>query len=92
MSDLHPTPETFVVEEIPAYPPSGEGDHTYLWIEKRGLTTLEAMRRLAQALGVTPRDIGYAGMKDRHATTRQWLSVPQGRRPRRRRRVAPSPS
>jgi tRNA pseudouridine13 synthase len=72
-----PTPETFVVEEIPAYEPSGEGEHTFLWIEKRGLTTLEAIRRLAAALGVDGRDVGHAGLKDRHALTRQWLSVPR---------------
>src|SRR5687767_12616107 len=70
-----PSPETFVVEEIPAYRPSGEGEHTYLWIEKRGLTTAEAERRLGQALGVNPRDIGHAGLKDRHAVTRQFLSL-----------------
>ncbi len=69
------SPETFVVEEIPAYQPSGEGEHTYLWIEKRGLTTPEAERRLGQALRVSARDIGHAGMKDRHATTRQYLSL-----------------
>ena len=70
------SPETFLVEEIPAYPPVGEGPHTFLWIEKQGLTTVEAIKRLARALGVADRDIGYAGMKDRHATTRQWVSVP----------------
>jgi tRNA pseudouridine13 synthase len=75
MAEFAPSPETFVVEEIPAYRPSGEGEHTYLWIEKRGLTTVEAERRLGQALGVNPRDIGHAGMKDRHATTRQFLSL-----------------
>jgi tRNA pseudouridine13 synthase len=68
--------ETFVVEEIPAYHPAGAGDHTYLWIEKRGLTTSEAVRRVARAAGVQDRDVGYAGQKDRHATTRQFLSVP----------------
>jgi tRNA pseudouridine13 synthase len=72
-----PSPETFVVEEIPAYLPQGAGPHTYLWIEKRGLTTPEAVRRLARALGLrNDRDVGYAGLKDRHATTRQWISVP----------------
>src|SRR5262249_41990158 len=50
--------------------------HTYLWIEKTGLTTPEAVRRLARALSVPERDLGYAGLKDRHATTRQWVSVP----------------
>jgi len=44
--------------------------------EKRGLTTSEAVARLARALGVQARDVGYAGMKDRNATTRQWLSLP----------------
>ncbi|HEY2902920.1 MAG TPA: tRNA pseudouridine(13) synthase TruD [Polyangia bacterium] len=72
-----PSIEHFVVEEIPAYEPSGEGEHTYLWIEKRGLTTMDAVRRLAGALGVDGRDMGYAGQKDRHATTRQWMSVPR---------------
>jgi tRNA pseudouridine13 synthase len=72
------SPETFFVEEIPAYLPSGEGPHTFLWVEKRGLTTPEAVRRLARALAVPERDLGYAGLKDRHATTRQWISAPGG--------------
>jgi tRNA pseudouridine13 synthase len=70
------SPDTFTVEEIPAYPPSGEGTHLFLWIEKRGLTTFDAIARVARALGVAARDIGYAGLKDRHALTRQQLSVP----------------
>jgi tRNA pseudouridine13 synthase len=70
------SPETFLVEEIPAYEPVGAGPHTFLWIEKQGLNTVEAIKRLARALGVPERDAGYAGMKDRHATTRQWVSVP----------------
>jgi len=70
-----PSPERFVVEEIPAYAPSGEGPHTFLWIEKRGLTTFDAIARIAAALGVAGRDIGYAGLKDKQATTRQWLSI-----------------
>src|SRR5262245_15038907 len=71
-----PSPDRFIVEELPAYPPTGEGGHTFLWIEKRGLTTFDAIARIAAALGVAARDIGYAGLKDKHATTRQWLSVP----------------
>jgi tRNA pseudouridine13 synthase len=70
------TPDTFFVEELPAYLPAGEGPHTFVWIEKRGLTTLDAVARLARSLGVEDRDVGYAGMKDRNATTRQWLSLP----------------
>ncbi|HVR64697.1 MAG TPA: tRNA pseudouridine(13) synthase TruD [Polyangia bacterium] len=72
-----PSVERFVVEEIAAYEPSGDGEHTYLWIEKRDLTTMEAVRRLAALLDVGGRDVGYAGQKDRHATTRQWISVPR---------------
>jgi len=68
-------PEDFLVEEIPLYQPCGEGTHTYLRIEKRGLTTTEAVRRIARALGKQPRDIGYAGLKDAQAITRQTLSV-----------------
>ncbi|MGD0836776.1 MAG: tRNA pseudouridine(13) synthase TruD [Polyangia bacterium] len=68
------SPATFFVEEIPAYQPTGEGEHAYLWIEKRDLTTPEAASRLASVLGTPVRDVGYAGMKDRHATTKQWLS------------------
>ena len=76
MAVFEASPETFFVEEIPAYLPAGEGPHTYLWIEKQGLTTIEAVKRLARALLAQERDLGYAGMKDRHATTRQWVSVP----------------
>jgi tRNA pseudouridine13 synthase len=68
-------PEDFVVEEIPAYLPLGAGEHLYLWIEKRGLSTQEAIRILANAAGVSERDVGAAGQKDRHAVTRQWLSI-----------------
>lgn len=67
--------EDFVVEEIPKYQPSGEGTHTYLVIEKRGLTTHAAIRQIARALGKQPREIGYAGLKDARGVTRQTISV-----------------
>lgn len=73
---LRTSVEDFVVDEEPAYLPSGTGDHVFVRIEKRGLTTPMAVDRIARALGVKPRDIGVAGMKDRHAVTRQWLSLP----------------
>jgi tRNA pseudouridine13 synthase len=73
---LKTAPEDFVVEELPAYAPSGVGPHTLVQVEKRGLTTEEALQRICRALGV-PRDAaGAAGMKDRQAVTRQWLSFP----------------
>lgn len=68
--------DDFVVDEELPYAPSGAGDHVFVRIEKRGLTTPDAVRRLARALGVRDRDVGVAGMKDRHAVTRQWLSLP----------------
>lgn len=71
------TPEDFLVEEMPLYLPCGEGEHTYAVIEKRGVTTLEALRRIARALGVQDRDIGYAGMKDAAGVTRQTISIPR---------------
>lgn len=77
MLKFTPSPETFVVEEIAAYEPVGAGEHTFLWIEKRGLTTMDAVRRLARLLGVDARDVGYAGLKDRSAVTRQWVSIPR---------------
>ncbi|OJT23047.1 tRNA pseudouridine(13) synthase TruD [Archangium sp. Cb G35] len=69
-------PEDFEVEELPAYQPSGEGDHLYLWLEKRGRDTREVVKALASALGVDEGDVGVAGMKDRQAITRQLISVP----------------
>ncbi len=69
-------PEDFEVEELPAYLPSGEGEHLFLWVEKRGRDTREVVRALAQALGLPEGEIGVAGMKDRHAVTRQLISVP----------------
>ncbi|APG24141.1 MULTISPECIES: tRNA pseudouridine(13) synthase TruD [Syntrophotalea] len=70
------SPEDFLVEELPLYPACGEGDHLYLEVEKRGLTTFELLKRLARALQVNERDMGYAGLKDAQATTRQFISVP----------------
>ncbi len=68
-------PEDFVVEEIPAYLPCGTGDHGYARVEKRGLTTRQAVDRLCRALSVPPSSAGYAGLKDKHAVTRQWISL-----------------
>jgi tRNA pseudouridine13 synthase len=67
--------EDFSVEEVPAYAPSGEGDHTFFEIEKHGLATPRALGDIAHALGVRPGDIGAAGMKDARAIARQWLSI-----------------
>ena len=68
-------PEDFLVEELPLYEPAGEGEHLYLFVEKRGLSTTELVGVVARAFGVRPGDIGYAGMKDKQAITRQLLSI-----------------
>jgi tRNA pseudouridine13 synthase len=67
--------EDFVVEELPAYEPSGAGEHVFVRITKTDLTTLEAVRRIARALDCEPREAGFAGMKDRHGVTTQTLSL-----------------
>src|SRR5687767_2788907 len=69
-------PEDFEVEEIPAYEPAGSGDHLFLWVEKRGMGAEFFARQVAQRLRVPVGAVGTAGMKDRHAVTRQWVSVP----------------
>ena len=69
------TPEDFQVEELPGFEPSGSGEHLLLSIEKRGINTAFAARRIAQWAGVGDVAIGYAGLKDRHAVTRQRFSV-----------------
>ncbi len=68
-------PEDFVVEEIPAYAPSGEGEHVFVRLTKRNVTTFDAVRALARAVGCDPRDTGFAGMKDKRAVTTQTVSL-----------------
>ena len=68
-------PEDFFVEELPAFDASGTGEHLLLTIEKRGMNTAFAARRIAAWAGVAEMAVGYAGMKDRHAVTRQRFSV-----------------
>lgn len=67
--------EDFVVEEIPLYPADGHGTHTYFLIEKAGLSTMQAIADIARELNVSRRMIGFAGLKDARAVTRQWLSI-----------------
>ena len=67
--------EDFVVEELDAFAPSGSGEHLLLTVEKRGMNTAYAAQRIARWAGVPESAIGYAGLKDRHALTRQRFSV-----------------
>lgn len=73
--EIKQRPEDFLVEEIPAYPPSGEGEHIFMFIEKRSLSTLELVAILAEHFGVAKTAVGVAGLKDKHAITRQVVSV-----------------
>jgi tRNA pseudouridine13 synthase len=75
-------PDDFEVEEIPAYEPGGEGSHLFLWIEKRSMGAEYFARQIAKRLDVSAAEIGIAGLKDRHAVTRQWVSVPATAEPR----------
>ncbi len=73
-------PEYFVVDEVPAYELSGEGEHCFISTRRTGMTTQELIEKVAASLDSPAREIGYAGMKDRQGVCSQWLSVmAQGR-------------
>lgn len=72
---LRARPEDFFVDEILDFSPDGDGEHRLLQIEKRARTTVEVVRELARFAAIPQRDVGYAGMKDKLAVTRQWLTV-----------------
>ncbi|MEL6796763.1 MAG: tRNA pseudouridine(13) synthase TruD [Planctomycetota bacterium] len=72
---LRERPEDFIVEELPLYEPCGEGEHLYLFIEKREMDTPELVDLLAEHFGVRRSAVGVAGRKDRHAVSRQHASV-----------------
>ncbi|WP_417660169.1 tRNA pseudouridine(13) synthase TruD [Pseudomonas sp.] len=72
---LKASAEDFQVDEVLDIPLAGDGEHLWLWVEKRGLNTEEAARRIAKAAGVQLKLISYAGLKDRQALTRQWFSL-----------------
>ncbi len=69
------SPRDFVVEEIPLYDFSGEGEHLVMFVRKKSLSTMEMVGIFARFLGIKNRDIGYAGMKDKHAMTKQYISI-----------------
>ena len=73
--------DDFDVTEELAFEFSADGEHDYLFIEKRGANTEWLARQLAAHADVPARDVGYAGLKDRHAVTRQWFSVPRWNTP-----------
>jgi tRNA pseudouridine13 synthase len=74
-AELRRTPDDFRVDEILGYDADGEGEHALLWVEKRDANTDWVARELARFAGVPPLNVGYAGLKDRHAVTRQAFTV-----------------
>lgn len=78
---LRTAPDDFQVTECLDWPFSGDGEHDYVWIEKTGANTEWVARQLARHAGVPAKDVGYAGLKDRHAVTKQWFSVPRWNQP-----------
>jgi len=68
-------PEDFLVEEQPLYPPTGAGEHLYVFIEKTLRSTSEVIRHLSKTFRVKKSEIGYAGLKDKQAVTRQMFSI-----------------
>ncbi len=69
-------PSHFVVEEVPLYEPEGEGEHLYVRFTREGMTTRELQQRLARLFNLKEMDVGYAGMKDKHARVTQTFSLP----------------
>ena len=70
-------PEDFLVEEMLGFEPAGAGEHVLLKVRKRAANTLWVARELARLAGCRPVDVGYAGLKDRHAVAVQWFTVPR---------------
>ncbi len=73
---LKANPSDFVVEEELGFEFTDEGEHAYFYVEKCNLNTQEVAEAIARAYGVETFEVGYAGLKDRRAVTRQWFSVP----------------
>lgn len=72
---LKQQPSDFFVAEELGFEPSGSGEHLFLQVEKVGVNTAQAATQIARLVGVKTMDVGYCGMKDRNAVTRQWFSI-----------------
>ena len=77
---LRAAPEDFKVDEILGFEAAGSGPHALLRVRKRGANTEWVARELARAVGCKPFEVGFAGLKDRHAVTTQFFTVPRGKR------------
>lgn len=74
---FRPSARDFVVQEIPLYPPSGYGEHLYVHVRKKSLSTPELLKILCSSLGIKQNLVGYAGLKDKHALSMQYITLPQ---------------
>jgi len=72
---FNPSPRDFIVEEVPLYQFSGNGEHLILHIRKKDMTTWEMIETIAKYLNIKVKEIGYAGLKDKHAMTIQYISL-----------------
>ncbi|HEA18185.1 MAG TPA: tRNA pseudouridine(13) synthase TruD [Pseudoalteromonas prydzensis] len=75
-ADFKTTAEDFMVDEDLGIEFTGSGEHVCLQVVKKGENTQYVAKLLAQKAGISPRDVSYAGMKDRHGVCSQWFSVP----------------
>ncbi len=78
---IRTTPDDFQVTEELGYEFTGDGEHDFLYLEKTSANTEWVSRQLARFADVPAKDVGYAGLKDRHAVTRQWFSIPRWNAP-----------
>src|SRR5690606_10014064 len=78
---LRVTPDHFIVEEVPLYAPSDEGQHLYINLTKTGSTTKEVQMQLERLFELRRGDVGFAGLKDKQARTTQTFSLAVGYRP-----------
>ncbi|MCJ8315142.1 MAG: tRNA pseudouridine(13) synthase TruD, partial [Saccharospirillaceae bacterium] len=73
--EIKQSSEDFVVEEIISFEPTGEGEHLFLWVQKRNQNTTWLAKQIARWAKVEPRKVNFGGLKDRYAITRQWFSI-----------------
>jgi tRNA pseudouridine13 synthase len=69
--------ESFLVDEQAAAPFTGKGNYLILHIKKQNLSTWDMIDLLAEQCNIPKQNIGYAGLKDKYATTTQYISIPK---------------
>ena len=69
----------FIVEEIPSHTFKGKGNFFIMKIKKEYTSTMELIYTISKELNIDENQIGYAGLKDKYATTTQYISIPLGK-------------